>query len=371
MKINILGDFVSNESMQSVSVGESLSKQLKDGAFNICNFEGPIKGFGKPIQKSGPHLFQNEDTIDWLKTYNFKLVSLANNHTMDFGNEALKKTIESLKNIKVVGAGNWENAYKPQIFEINDKKIVFLSMTHCEFGTLTDEYDNDNKFGAAWINHAKINQTIQEIRPSADYIIALPHAGYEYLEQPLPEWRLRYKELIDLGCDAIIATHPHIIQPTEYYKGKPIFYSLGNFFFPTQQKKDKSWNYSLCVSIEISNTLIFSTSPIVFSNDQIDICSNDEFIEHHLKKISIDFKDDNRYMQYINNICDELLYRYYPRLKEGPKKRISERLLELKGLTIHPIDTAIENQLDLINNYRCESHRWLIARALKRKLKIQ
>jgi poly-gamma-glutamate synthesis protein (capsule biosynthesis protein) len=86
----------------------------------------------------------------------------------------------------------------------------------------------------------------------------LPHDGIEYIDLPLPETIARYRDFIDYGADGVIASHPHCPQGWEKYKGKPIFYSLGNFFFNSKEtvnfKANKPhWYEGLCVVMIISD----------------------------------------------------------------------------------------------------------------------
>jgi len=97
------------------------------------------------------------------------------------------------------------------------------------FGVINPE--NENSSGFAWINHPKSNKIVGESKKKVDFLIIQIHAGEEDLHLPQPEWRKRYKEIINLGADLIIGHHPHIPQPVEFYKGKMIVYSLGNFYF--------------------------------------------------------------------------------------------------------------------------------------------
>lgn len=371
MVINVFGDFVTDESPNKIVLGDKLKGSLSKASFNICNFEGPIAGVGTPINKSGPNLSIHADSPSWLKKHNFNIVTLANNHIMDYGEDALFTTLNNLKGINAIGAGIWENAYKPLIIEQEEKRIAFISLTHCEFGTLTDQYDKKHSCGAAWINHDSVNSIILNLKKETDFIIVLAHCGYEHLEQPLPEWRSRFKSLIDCGSDIVIASHPHIIQGYEIYKGKPIFYSLGNFFFPHNYSKKDTWTYSLCIELNIDESISFKIHPVHFNTDSIEICKENDSIYTYIKKVNAVLSNYTDYISYINEECDKLLNQYYPRLAKKRELRLSEKILKKLGLTIHPIDYRLQDILFLLNSFRCESHRWCISRAIKNRYGIQ
>ena len=119
----------------------------------------------------------------------------------------------------ILGAGLLGEAYKLSIVEKAGLKIGLLSLVHKEFGALgLDSKSSD--FGVAWSNHPKVNQLILDSKQHCDLLFVLPHAGIEDVVVPLPEWRARYKEFIDLGADAVIATQPHTPQACETKKPK-------------------------------------------------------------------------------------------------------------------------------------------------------
>jgi len=371
MIINIFGDFVTEDPLSNIELDDELEELLLKASFNVCNFEGPIESDGEPISKTGPNLFINKQAPKWLIKNNFKVVSLANNHILDYGDNGLIATKKAFSEIKTIGAGSWDEAYKPSIVNIEGKKIAFLAFTHCEFGTLTDEFDKEHLTGAAWINHDKVASAIIDVKQKADYIIALPHGGYEFWEQPLPEWRSRYKALIDFGCDAVIASHPHIIQGIELHKDKPIFYSLGNFFFPKNYSQKDFWYYSLCIELEFNEKINFKTIPIKFTEKSITLCDKKDPIFKYIARINQTLHNDKEYISYINQKCDETLEAYYPILFKKRKLRIIDRILKKKGLAINTINDSLQTMLHIINNNRCESHRWCIARAMKNRFQIQ
>ena len=88
------------------------------------------------------------------------------------------------------------------------------------------------------MNDLKVNHIILDAKKELDYLFILPHAGVEYTDAPVPELIARYRDFIDYGADGVIASHPHCPQGWETYKGKPIFYSLGNFLFNSKNTYD-------------------------------------------------------------------------------------------------------------------------------------
>lgn len=367
MRINFFGDIVASHCNMTIS--NDLKKLLHEADINVINFEAPsfkesnIDRF-TPIKKSGPSLYQSPELPIWLENNGFTLAALANNHTMDYGEKGLYETYKCFKEMRTFGAGSWDEAYKPIIIEVDNKKIAFLSLTHCEFGTLTDKWDKKHTVGSAWINHPDVDDIIIKTRKNVDYLFIFAHAGVENIPQPLPEWRDRYRSFIDRGCDAVIGSHPHIVQGWEMYKNKPIVYSLGNFYFPMPVKKSYSWYQSLCASIVCKESSIhLEVTPIVFNENNIRIDTSDSTLQR-LNHINSILSDEKLYIEEINEICSSMLNTYYNMFIAGGL--VKTDLYRMLRYIVHKILRSPKvNIPTLINNLRCESHRYCIIRALK------
>jgi poly-gamma-glutamate synthesis protein (capsule biosynthesis protein) len=307
----------------------------------------------------------------------WNVVSLANNHAMDYGNEGLEHTMRSFKNAHLFGAGSWEEAYKPLIFTASGgSKIGIIACSHREFGCLYDEYSQKNCFGYAWICHPRIDKMIIETRNQVDALFIYAHAGVEELEQPLPEWRTLYKHFIDLGCDGVIASHPHIPMGSEIYKGKPIYYSLGNFCFQkgSYDNVGNYWLNSIMVELTVDDNknVIVSEHLVVYapmSNCINADCSADS--KAHILDMNKCLADSVEYMTFINEKVVEM-WPWYQKLFEWsgfvPIPNITELPLKYqlknKILGRHTHRNDYTSKTHLLNNLQCESHRWTIQRAL-------
>ena len=371
VRVNFFGDFVAKDCLPC-NVSKELKDVLEAASINVVNFEAPVHTNSSQSHKSGPSLSQDKQGTDWLERQGFNMITLANNHMMDYGEIGLIETMQSFSHSTILGAGSWENAYKPAIIEINGIKIGFLALTHCEFGTLTDKYDTREfvQNGTAWINHPCVDSIIVETKKNVDYLIVLPHAGLEGVEQPLPEWRDRYRSFIDLGADAVIASHPHIIQGYEEYKSHPIFYSLGNFFFPWSIMKADSWQKSLCVTLCITKEkLSFEYHYLKFKDSSIEMDSFSS-AQEYMGRIMDTLNDKHKYTCFIDEVCLQSLSSYdlvFYRSGMAPwftfkdvfnLKKIVGRFL--KGDFIHAL-----------NSIRCETHRYALLRGWKLKYNIQ
>ena len=195
------------------------------------------------LTQSRERFFQNDDAPDFLSDLGFNLFSIANNHAFDWGDEGYKKTKEVLGD-GAFGAGNYEEAYKVKVVEVNGLKIGFMGLSYAAYSGVFDDVTNHEGLGCAYINDLRVNHDIIEAKKRMDYLFVLPHDGIEYIDVPLPETIARYRDFIDYGADGVIASHPHRPQGWETYKDKPIFYSLGNFLFNSKDGYDnRAINY--------------------------------------------------------------------------------------------------------------------------------
>jgi len=210
---------------------------LKDADLVFGNLETPITS-GREILDGEMIFRSNPGTEQALKKANFSVLSLANNHTPNFGEEGLKDTFTYLQNagIKYVGAGkNEEEAYRPVYIEKKGIKFAFLA--YSDAGLVPTSYEaGNNHAGTAFMQLDKMTKAIKEAGQKADFIIVSMHAGTEYTDEP-NSLQINFAHLaINSGADLVIGHHPHTVQTMEKYKDKYIFYSLGNFVF------DQMWS---------------------------------------------------------------------------------------------------------------------------------
>lgn len=157
------------------------------------------------------------------------LVNCANNHTTDFGGEGILETIRFLDSVGIrhVGIGyNLAEARKPVILTINGIRIGFLG-----YGGIYTYRASRTQAGTTPRNKSIILRDIAKLKPRVDFVVINLHWGEELALQPDSSQIALAHALIDGGADLIIGHHPHVLQGIEYYRGKVIAYSLGNFIF--------------------------------------------------------------------------------------------------------------------------------------------
>jgi poly-gamma-glutamate capsule biosynthesis protein CapA/YwtB (metallophosphatase superfamily) len=158
-------------------------------------------------------------------------VTLANNHSGDYGREAFAQMLGLLRQAGLTQAGggmNLAEAHTPWIVERHGLRIALLSYN--EFMPRSFEANHDAP-GIAWSEDEQVVDDIRKARSvhRADVVIPFMHWGWE--NEPVANARQRQlaRKMIDAGADAVIGGHPHVTQDIEHYQGKPIVYSVGNF----------------------------------------------------------------------------------------------------------------------------------------------
>ena len=225
---------------QSEYISSGLKEYMSGFDFRIGTLEAAI-GSGlafDPVKMNGRQNIvyaRNEDFFR-VKEMGFDVVSLANNHVWDLGEEGLVNTIKLLNEngIRYCGAGlDEDEASRPAVVEKDGLSVAFLA--YCMYGTPWLGYvelAGKEKAGVNPLNIEKVEADIREAKHTYDKVIVLPHWGREYKYEPLPDCISMAKRMIDAGADAVLGSHTHQIQPLINYKGKPVCFSMGNFLFP-------------------------------------------------------------------------------------------------------------------------------------------
>ncbi len=205
---------------------------LQDADVTIGNLEAPITD--RTIAEWKTYVFKvDKQAIPALKGAGVDVVTLANNHTYDFGELGLTDTLDHLKENEIlsVGAGrNSEEAYAPAIVEKNGMKIAIFGFSRI-LPTIKWAAA-PGKIGLAQIYDVEpCKEAIRKVRGLVDLVVVYNHWGVERMLTPKSYEPDVAHQLIDAGADLVVGSHPHVLQGFEQYNGKWIAYSLGNFIF--------------------------------------------------------------------------------------------------------------------------------------------
>lgn len=239
-----------DESSQNLE--NCISKELIDitnSADIFClNNEFTFSENGAPLEGKYYTFRARPERAEILKTLGVDTVSLSNNHIFDFGEQAFYDTLNTLDNndITYFGAGkNLQEACKPVYITINDIKIGFVGASRAEKLRLTPGATDNSPGILLAYDYSKYLEVIKEAKKNCDYLIAYIHWGTEDSHSVTDYQHKMGYAFIDAGADAIIGGHPHVLQGIEYYKNRPIVYSLGDFWFNYEKKETGIINLSI------------------------------------------------------------------------------------------------------------------------------
>ncbi|MFQ6002018.1 MAG: CapA family protein, partial [Anaerolineae bacterium] len=203
---------------------------LRSADIALGNLECPLSTRGEPIDKR--FLFRahprNLAALSWA---GIDIVSLANNHLLDFGEKAMEDTLEGLKDSEIpyVGVGlSEEEAHRPVIMEVRGVKIAFLAYAAIRWRG-SPEVPTETRVAFAEID--RVQEDVRRGKEQADLVIVIMHLGTEYQSQPDAEQLAVSQAAVEAGATLVIGHHPHLVQETVPYLGGFIAYSLGDFVF--------------------------------------------------------------------------------------------------------------------------------------------
>ena len=212
------------------AITEELHELVAGADVAIANMEGPIRTCSAAISKSGPAIQMDTAGPFVLKRMGFDVISLANNHIMDYGVQGLVSTIEACRRegLLISGAGNDEReAMKPAEVVIAGRiRVSILAFCEREFGVA-----EGSQPGSAWISHPRAFERVAKAAETADVVVVLAHGGVEEVPFSPVQRQEQLRQFIDAGATLVIGHHPHVPQGWERYQKGMIFYSLGNFLF--------------------------------------------------------------------------------------------------------------------------------------------
>ncbi len=209
---------------------------LEKADLTIANLETPVTTRGSAQTKE--YVYRSSPlALPELKKAGIDLVNLANNHSMDYGEEGLLDTLEHLDDqgiLRVGGGRDADEAYRHVIVERHGMKIAFLGFTRVL--PSTSWIATAKKAGLATAHTSKATmEAVAKARQEADLVVVIAHWGEERKSHPVKIQTDLAHEFIDAGADLVVASHPHVPQGFEQYKGKWVAYSLGNFVFTTNE----------------------------------------------------------------------------------------------------------------------------------------
>jgi poly-gamma-glutamate synthesis protein (capsule biosynthesis protein) len=299
-----------------------------------------------------------------LKHAEISLAAMANNHIMDYDTKGVEDTLTVCKKngIGIVGIGKtFEDASKPFSVVLKGFKVAVLNFADNEFLNTTDGSYQCNPIDAVQAFY-----DISHARKENDIVIVILHAGNEFYELPSPRTKKLYRGIIDMGADAIISHHTHSFSGYEIYKSKPIFYGLGNFIYDWPGKRNSNWNRGYLVRLQFSSTIDFEIIPFKQGEDKPGVFHLNDLEKtsffKELERLNLIIRDDKlleiEYQKYCNSV--------FPMYDAFIEPAFGKYIAALRKRGLFPKLLSKRKRLLLLNLYRCESHREVLLRLLKK-----
>lgn len=266
-----------------------VKEEVEKADYAIVNLETSVTTTATKKDTSQRYNFKSDPiSLQGIKNAGFDMVSLANNHALDYQIEGFIDTMNHLQDyeLEFIGAGlDEKDAYRGKTIEIKGKKIKFLGFSR--FMPSTTWYAGENNPGiASGYQEERVLEVIERERIDCDALFVYIHWGVEMNNRP-ENWQREYaKKMIHAGADGIIGAHPHVLQGFEYIDGKPVAYSIGNFLFPNWVTGRQTETGLLTLTLS-GDEINMSFSPYKIQQDQI---------------IKVDDIEKNRMLTYLEDI---------------------------------------------------------------------
>jgi len=336
---------------------------LNKGDFLITNLEAPLSKCVKSIPKTGPALKANPACLHFFEKTPFDLLTLANNHIMDYGFNGFKDTIENIEkaNLGYVGGGlTSEKAHEPYVIQFDKNfKIAVLNFAENEWSTIPGIHGTLVNM----VDPIRNYYQVLECKHAYDKVLVITHGGIENYPLPSPELKKRLRFYVNAGADAVINHHTHSISGFEEFKGKPIYYSLGNFLFDYPKKYNKNWFEGLAVELNFSK----EKEEINHTFYTFDQCKDEAVLSLHqgekknelekqIKSLNNTINDDNQLNIAFDRFCKQKHQLYNSYLEPFSSKYFNY----LRKKRLLPSFLKSKKKRLLLNITRCESHRELL-----------
>ncbi len=286
---------------------KNLSRLIASADVAFANLEYPITMKGVRYQDKEYTFRGDAESLKAIKKAGFDLLSLANNHIMDYGEKGLRDTIRQCRKNRFAFAGAGADLASASRLAVIKRRGIRYGLLAYSLTFPEEFWATPGKPGTAHPDWAQVGQDIRDAGPRVDILLVSFHWGEELKSEP-KKYQIDFAHhAINSGADMVLGHHPHVPQPVEIFKGRPIFYSLGNYAFGA-----------------ISDNATFSFAPVTRFKDNVPVqvilyplnVNNQEVgfqprltsgtpakkIITHLKDISKSFKTDILYQNGIGKI---------------------------------------------------------------------
>jgi len=335
-------------------ISNNFKKYFENKDLFVSNLEVPLTKSDYKRNKYASNIKADPASFKIVQECNIDILSLANNHIMEYGSTGLHDSIELIKknNLLFLGAGDTiAQAIRPLRVIKKGIRITFFAFCESSFNNIA----GIDQPGCSPINKDEIIKSLQDEQQYADLIIIILHAGPEFYPLPSPRIKSLCRTLANYGVSAIICHHSHIIASYEVYNSIPIFYGLGNFLFNMSPSKSPKLNYKgLMVKIGFNKkkAINYELIPFVYDKAKTSLANlNEDESKKLIAQLSqlceITKNEDLLNMIWLLYCSDKYKYYYAPTLR-----RFKSSLFISKEKKKKMLDQLSENEshVEVIEN---------------------
>jgi hypothetical protein len=341
--------------------------EIRAANISITNLESPLFDILLPkIKKTGPALRAKTNILAALQYAGFNVLTLANNHILDYGAKGLDETITAIEatNMDYVGVGG-SLAEAKTIKYVKEGNYKVAIVNFCENEWSTADVDNA---GANPLNPVENFYDIKEAKNNADKVIVIFHGGIEFSPYPSVTFKNTCRFFVDAGADAVVCHHTHFMSGYEKYNESLIFYGIGNFIFDNPTYQNHAWNYGYAVKLKFDfGKVDYELIPYKQCNGQMGVallCAEEKIeFQNKLSHLNYAISNNEILEQELNLFAEKNKAKYFSYLQPY-SNRILIGLFK-RGL-IPSMFSAAKYRL-VLNIIRCESHHVVLKRVLINK----
>ncbi len=254
-------------------VDDALLAELQRADILLINNEFAFSDRGTPMEGKEFTFRCSPSYTAALDEMGVDVVSLANNHSLDYGREALSDTFAALDEagIRYAGAGESEaRAGEVQIFEKNGNRFGILAVSRV-VPVVSWKVENQTPGIFSCYDDTRLLSLVEEAKERCDFLVVYPHWGVEYEAYPEEYQTALAKRTLAAGADVVAGCHTHCLQGVEWLEEKPVFYSLGNFVFG----KEIDQSAILKITVAADNTVHYELLPVCAKNGVTGLAEED------------------------------------------------------------------------------------------------
>jgi hypothetical protein len=373
-RIVVGGDFCPVSHMESLAGnapqcvwGDSLGL-LRSAALRIINLECPLTSRGHRIVKAGPHLRSAPAAVNALAYASIDVVTLANNHIMDYGPDGLRDTLEVCRShgIETVGA-DWTPAAARRVLyrQLEHHRLALVNLCENEWSVA-----REGGPGANGMDLAEDYYCIRDAARQADIVLVIVHGGHEGYQYPSPRMVKQYRFYVDAGAGVVVCHHAHHVSGYEIYQDCPIFYGLGNLLFPSAAPP-AGWGGGMFLALEPARRGEMSWELIPYRQcasaaggiELLPAFERSEF-EEQLRALNAVISDPQELLRHWEGFLGS--QRSYYLMAATVKRRLTQPVLAKLRLVGRCIPAHFI--VTMMNLLRCEAHRDACTAILEREL---